>query len=229
MKNTLLIIISIFFIACSQSKKQNTDFEKRVEIDEHGKLSLYYLYTKATVKNAGLIPLDIGYDSFCIRFWYSHLDTNDKQVVEIKKENNNWSGNYYYLKLDTNKIKLLYPNGFIKIPDTGINYYYVDSTYTMYKIDKKKKLEEKVINWKSFTDTLFAINFENFPDCRNISDYQFASHNSTVTIEIANEKFYRIFSFQSLFLNKENRYVMKVEKAVKLIQKNFGINPLFPL
>jgi hypothetical protein len=214
----------LVFIGCAGNKNKN-DFEKRIPLDFAGNFDLTYAYTKAETDYLGLKRIDNGFDSMCIRLWFLSANSVDQKMVEFRKrsESKQWEGNYYYMVQDTANIKLKYPNGPNEIvPDTGRDYYFIDTGSVMYAIREKKELIPSQ-GWQNFGRQLTSANITKFRDWVYVDHYENGNFN-TLIVEISTSKYYRVFSYPHLSKNFDDKSVKKVFSLMELVEKSFKLN-----
>ncbi len=131
-----------------------------------------------------------GFDSLCIRLWYGYSFDIRKQVIEITKRNNNWEAKYILL--------------------TG-KYGDLDS---LISIEKYTELKIPKSGWKKFTEKVCSSKIMELKDqylAPRSKVYAPSMDGDGVTIEIATNKLYRIYSY------KDPRKMIDVEEAKQIV------------
>lgn len=188
----------------SSNGKSSHAFAKEIPVTKDGKFPSYYLHKDGVEKRMNLVSLEKGYDSIQIRIWYGYARTDSSQLIILKKDNQGWSSLIY---------------NFI--------YYY---NYTSKRIDSiatQRISKTPLSGWSSFSRSLFRLSIATLPDISNIPNYPDYADGSGVIVEIATQKYYRIYNYEEphLLVNSFPQ-ASQIEKILKLIQREFDFKQL---
>jgi len=203
-----LAIFLIFFFACNNPKnfKNKRDeiqnFKKEIPTDKRGDYFPSYYLIKKYTKKAELRNLENGFDSICIRLWYIYGIGSSWQVVEIKKNSKEWLSEFILLTADKNK---------------------KDSST---RIQKSILFEKPKSGWDVFTKELFNYNITTLPTDELIKGYKRNTDGHFVIVEIATEKYYRIFNYSDLNYNSNIKEARVISDIMKLVEREFGVERL---
>lgn len=203
-----LPIFLIFFFGCNNPKyiKSKRDeiknFEKEIPTDKRGDYFPSYYLTKEYTKKAGLRSLENGFDSICIRLWYIYGVGSSWQVVEIKKSSKEWLGEFILLTAAKNK------------KDSSIG------------LQKSILFETPKSGWDVFTKELFHSNVITLPTDELITGYKTNTDGHLVIVEIATEKYYRIFNYSDLKYNSNIKEARVISEIMIQVEKEFGVERL---
>ena len=142
---------------------------------------------------AGVGPLENGFDSIKIRFWYLY-DT--MQIVEIENANKKWSSSQYTIEF-----------GYTERLDSIISY------------AKTVKHNNPKTGWENFIRKLFNANVLILPSCE--SYYAHATDASMIEVEIATKHKYKIYRYSDPLHNKDFFGAKSMVEIMDLIEEEF--------
>jgi hypothetical protein len=166
--------------------------------DKYGKDAADYTRIKYDLRKANLRSFENGFDSFVVRFWYVYHEPTT-QAVEITKDNNGWGAHFFTLQRSISGIDSLVTI----ISDTVIS--------------------EPKSGWSSFIENFFALDFTDLPNCFDIPGYDVPMDGHSVNIETATKNYYRLRYYSNPGLNMNIKEVIRLKKAMDLIEQEFGI------
>ena len=126
------------------------------------------------------------------------------------------------------------PNNLIVIENSGSKWKASFYTYTFYDQEELEVDEVKAQNiepksgWLIFMDSLYHTEIMNLPRLQTPSpkSYDMPSDGSSVTVEIATQRLYRLYDYPSLEWNYRNhKEAGKLYAALQLIKSEFGFGP----
>lgn len=174
--------------------------KKDIPVDKHGNPALYYKYKKRNDSLADLETLENGYDSLQIRIHYSNAFKNSEQVIVLRKNKSKWEGQLFDL-----------------VYNFSHNY---DS---LLSISKKQIDIEPKSGWDNFIKELYDLNILSLRDESEIKDYESYTDGYSTIVEIASQKQYRIYCYESFNSQPESIWQAKnVELIMKLLETEFN-------
>jgi hypothetical protein len=151
-------------------------------------------------KALNLSTLQNGFDGTQIRIWIECNIQDTQHTIIITNYKAKWEATFYYYKLYKNEdgsFKFLKSRAENRVPKSG---------------------------WEVFTKDLLVTGIENLPDYEKMyPKYNPPTDASAVTVEIGNNKEYRLYQYPELGMNKEIKEgPAKLEQALLLIEREFG-------
>jgi hypothetical protein len=132
--------------------------------------------TSVNIKNriellAGLTRIDTGFNGLQIRIWYSY-SSDVEHLILLIDSNNHWSGSLNTLRYVHDRGNLISVSRTIKeiFPQSG---------------------------WTMFIDSLKTMGILTLPDMSTIPNYESGTDGNWLTVEFANCRKYRYYSYQS--------------------------------
>jgi hypothetical protein len=165
----------------------------------------YYKYKINIEKKMGFATLENGFDSLYIRLWYGYSNSVDTlQLVTIQYSGGKWKARLYLLPIKVDR--------------------HTDTTIAV------KQIVGDVVpraGWQSFSSRLLAHHIMTLPDMRNIPKYpDLTGGGSSVTIEVATQRMYRIYSYTDPRLATGHPQARDIEAILKLIREQLGLKQL---
>lgn len=178
---------------------KETSFDKDIPPNKWD--TSYFKIKKGIESNLGIGSIENGSKDLQIRIWRGFPHTDFMQLSIFSKRDNNWSAYLYNLVLHYNRD--------------------FDSIIAI-----TKDLVEKppCSGWDSFADSLFKLDVLYLPDDSKIENYHdnLSMDSETITIEIATENNYRIYSYADVKNSShKTKNAKKVLQILELIQKEF--------
>jgi hypothetical protein len=155
---------------------------------------------KQVLQLANLQDLQNGFNELQIRVWlaYSGIVEN---VLIFAKINNRWEGS-------SNRLEFSYDS----------------VTNQLVSIKRESKLISPKSGWQVFTDSLLSFGVADLPDMTDIPGYGIERDGSWITIEYANCKVYRLYSYQTPWaLQDKFTQAKKIVDISNLIERQFGL------
>lgn len=166
-----------------------------------GKPEIYYR-NKPIVENLlGLSSLETGFDSLQIRLWYSYGRNDSAQLIIIKNTNRKWYGELYSLV-----------------------YRSTEDGSRLASIPNSRRSIEPISGWKYFIDKLLQLQIYSLPDEGKIKNYPDWTEPSTIIVEMATLKKYRIYMYnEPASAQKKIWQAKNMEMILELIDHEFSI------
>ena len=206
-----LFITSIFcclicFSSCNNNpkaiSKESPKTQKFIrDIPKYKNGVLLNFYFKEDIHKANLKNIENGFDSICIRLWYMYA-FGPWQIVEIKKNSKEWTGEFILLTEALNKN---------------------DSSWA---IQKSNSFKMPRSGWDEFMNELFSKGVTTLPTDFLITGYQFNTDGDVFAVEVATKNYYRIYNYGSLKFNLNLREARTMADIILLIEKEFGVERL---
>lgn len=173
---------------------------KDIPTDGKGKPRSFYRNKEIVEKKVGLRTLENGYDSIQIRIWYGYAFNDTSQLIQFKKTQGAWFGDFFTLKYNFN----------------------VKGDSVM-SIDKSIISREPKSGWEIFVKQMLDLEILTLPDYKDIPNYLQTADGDAVIIEVATQKLYRIYSYQAPNMNKLDHWQAKnIEDILELIEDEFN-------
>lgn len=202
-----LLAFFFFLVGCNCDSKRTIKekenpkshkFVKDIPVTPTGKPFYPYQFINEYTKKTGIAPVENGFDSMIIRFWFLP-NIGSWQVLEIKKDDEKWTG----------ENNLLAQEFSLK-----------DSSFSLKKLTISKTPKS---GWDDFISKLFSKGLTSMPTDFLIPDYEAGTDGDILIVETATVNSYRIFSYGSLFFNLNSGYAKKMSDIVLFIEKEFEI------
>jgi hypothetical protein len=146
----------------------------------------------------GLQSLENGFDSLQLRFWYGYARTDSSQLVVIARKGQIWSAQLYtfiYVMGDSGKI---------------------------ISIKKDESSGSPKLGWKQFIQELYKLSIPTLPDKYSIKNYPEYTDGSSIIVEVATKRYYRIYSYKEpMMVQEQVQDAGKIEQALMLIEDQF--------
>lgn len=198
------ILIAVLFFSCDQSPKlvfeppdnmKGIDsFVKELPYTRDGKLSPYVDDIKFTERELRLGQIGNGVDSAEIRMWLEYPEIDTAQLIIIKNEDGSWLGNAYSIR---------YKN---------------EGDSTKYDFYEKIDLVPSS-GWNKFIKRLLELKVSKLPNFDTLTEYMNSTHPSTIIIEVATKRFYRMYFYPVPRFNKNIKEANYINKMLDFIEK----------
>jgi len=171
-----------------------------------GEIAFEYRTKDTLEKRVGLLDLSKGYDSIFIRLYYSYSFSNTSQLVEIfyDKKNQKWQSLIHYLLFE------------YSVNDTSLS-----------------NIKDSVVQsfpksgWQAMMKRLNALDIINLKDSRNFKNYVLPMDGAGVTVQVATQNKYRMYSYVMPVLSKDIiPDAKKMVDILDLIEKELGFKQL---
>lgn len=201
----ILLAIGVLVVSCKQQGNKipqitNDPISDTIKRDIPAYFDAKLLREKKELQDSLHIQdLENGFTGMQIRIW-SGSSPDTLKLLDLINTNGSWKGSFYNINY--------------KSPLDGGTIKYVGSAL-LYKVPKS--------GWRAFTEVLFGLDILTLPDCSQIKDYDVPTDASSVTVEIANQKMYRLYAYQ---MPHENRRISEAAKMIKILdltEKEFDI------
>lgn len=207
MRSFLFIVFYLLSICSFSCKPKNkvdylSDFNKGgnslikdiTYTDEGAPLS-YYLKKKEIEKVIGLKSLENGVENLQIRIWYGVALSDELQLIYLKKNEDNWTCELYFLKYIFNKNR-----------DSLVSF--------------TKQIEKKVpkSGWEDFIQKLFELKVLVLPDSYQIPNYVICNDGNGITVEIATKNRYKIYNYPCFTSQNEIWEAKNIELILELLE-----------
>ncbi len=203
---TLLLLNITSLFSCKNIKNKTglpyhkmNDFVRDIPVTPKIKYDYSHHLVQENLQKAGLINLENGFDSICIRFWYIYNSGPFWQIVEVKKKRIDW-------ELEQTTIKW--------------KYNYSDSTLS-FKTTKENKTPKS--GWDYFIRNLLDNRVTTLPTRWRICNYEGAMDADFIIVEIATREYYRIYDYGALTLNKHIKEAVLMDNIMELLKNEIAV------
>ena len=155
---------------------------------------LFRKYQKAVMIDS----LTNGTEGEEIRVWNSYARSDTFQLLRIRNISSKWSMEFYTIvfKNAEDSFSILKKDVLTGIPKSG---------------------------WSRFTYSIFHNGIKTLPDYSEIKGYDLPFDGGGPTVEIANKKFYKIYSYPlPRYYSKRFPQAKKMAKLLRLLENEFG-------
>jgi hypothetical protein len=193
----MISILTLCFCLMRCEEKHSLSFVQ--DIPDNLNTSSYNKIKKDFITQMKIDQIDSGYNGIQIRIIIQYAQSDTGHLLIFQNNSGNWTANFF-------------------------EYYYVRSNESKSKIAKRELpiLRKPKSGWMSFTKEINALGIMDLPDYSKIPDYYLPTDASSIVIEIATKKTYRIYSYPtiSLYSNKIKE-VDNVGSILLCIEKEF--------
>jgi len=213
LKQILSCPLLLFFFSCHDRinqelniNNQNADtISKDIPRERNGQMVGYYFDKLRVEKKAGLYPLEKGFDSLQIRIWYGYAHSDTCQIFKMSKTNGRWDGEIMQLIIKRD----------IKKQDSILSV--LKSTCSV----------SPRSGWDKFSTGIMDVGILSLPDMNQISGYlDVTESNTSVIVEIATQKYYRIYSYADPQFKTSIKEAKHLENILELIRDEFSFKQL---
>jgi hypothetical protein len=205
-----MYILNLFWlVACNQGSTvqditvTNQDTVKK-DIPTRKQSQSYRQLAQQIESKLGLYSIENGFDSLEIRVWLGYAGSNNEQLLIIKKDTDRWTANLSHL-----------------------TFIYSDKGDSIQAISKTSVEKSPKSGWYQLLDSLNKLEIVTLRDMADIPNYETATDGSTITVEIAAKRQYRIYSYQNpYYMQSEFNDAKKIEQVIQFLEREFDFKTL---
>lgn len=146
-----------------------------------------------------ITDLENGFSGMQIRIWVGSI-TDTLKLLDLIYSDSIWKGNFY---------NIIYKSS---LDGRTMNY---TGSLRSSKVPK--------IGWKEYMEKLFQLDILTLPHYSLIPNYNATMDATGVTVEISNQKMYRVYTYASPYESKHISEAAKMIKILGLTEKEFDI------
>jgi hypothetical protein len=184
---------------------QQQHVQKSIPIDAKTGKYILMNYQRRFDSTMGLCSIQNGFSDLQIRLSYEFARNDTFQYIVFTKDGANYSAQFYKVLFKLNEKR--------------------DSIVSVVKSVIQK---EPSSSWKSFIAKLMSLQIMTLPDYSGINNYPMSMDANFLTIQIATDKIYRIYSYlgpeSAQMTNGQAELIMQI---LKLIEKEFSVKWLY--
>jgi hypothetical protein len=207
------ITIAMFFIIvyASCNRATNSANDKQIKIASNivdtiikdipdDKKRDYFMKIKRSIQeNAELTSLEDGFDSLQIRIWYGYT-SHFEHLVVLKNEQGKWDAILYSM-------------------------HYIYSNRSLKEIIKYQKRVEPKSGWENLLNKLNTLKILSLPDMSTLEGYGIDMDSKGITVEIADKKMYRIYSYAFPEFHKNDHWqANNMDKISRIVEEELGFD-----
>lgn len=205
------ILVTVLFITCCDVPQKpatqlfkNECGEDSIIIDDPRSGNEYLRKIKENIlRLSRLRNLETGFNEMQIRIGYAYSSDREDLII-LTKENGSWSGAINNLKFNYDSVK-----------------------HTHISIDRVSKSIVPVNGWEFLVNELLKAKILELPDMSAIDNYPLARDGNWLSVEFADCKKYRYYSYQSPWAYADLHWQAKCAvKISSIIEKEFGYSRL---
>lgn len=180
---------------------------------DNGKPFVYWYFDKQKESQLKLTQPETSPDSLLIRIWVAAPTTKKNQrhqLVEIRRANNNWTGQVINMSVDFKMNKL-------------------EETITNYSATQVKP----ITSWKTVIDSLFYFKIDSLPTDENLPNYisqstNYSNRAPTFSFEFSTPNIYRFYQYNNVWYIMDKYWQAKnVVKITNLLDREFRVDSLY--
>lgn len=167
------------------------------DIPEDKNDEYFQLMVHRTDSSLGLKPLKNGVKGLQIRIWDGAVVTYKGRLFLVEHNGKSWRGEIYYFR------------------DSFVKQQYMGAT-----LIEKSELKQSPRQWQELVRELFRLGVDTLPDYTQIAGYYPDMDGDAVLVEIAQNSFYKTYSYPSPS-RREVKEAQQIVQIRRLIDKKF--------
>jgi hypothetical protein len=170
------------------------------DIPEDKRGEYFQLMAQRADSSLGLEHIQNGVKGLHIRVWSGESLIYKGRLFLIKHDGDSWKGEMYYFR------------------DSFVNQQWVGAV-----LIKKVELNHSPRQWQELVSELFRLGIDTLPDYTQLVDYALDADGDAVLVEIAQDSFYKTYSYPTPGFRRDNiKEAQQIMQMKGLIDKKFG-------